>query len=100
MNIPEIQDLNVAPWIIAGRDIATRLWLRPAKPRRARKGCDTIGLGVGLVPPLTARRSVCMAKLGYLPDGAGLVHDAESGRPTARSKPNDDDLCLMLIKTL
>ncbi len=96
LNIPEIQDVNVHP-DHRGQGIATAL-IAACEKRAREDGHATIGLGVGLDARYGPAQRL-YGKLGYLPDGAGLVYDAE---PVAfgAARPNDDDLCLMMIKEL
>lgn len=96
LRVPEIQDLNVHP-DHRGEGIATAL-VKACERKALLDGCDMIGLGVGLHSSYgPAQKLYC--KLGYHPDGAGLVHD---GIPVeyGHSVINDDDLCLMMIKDL
>lgn len=96
LGVPEIQDLNTHPdW--RGQGVATRI-VAGCEDMARREGREMIGLGVGLHASYgPAQRLYC--KLGYLPDGAGLVYDAEPvGFNVA--KPNDDDLCIMMVKSL
>lgn len=96
MNIPEIQDLNVHP-DCRRQGLGERL-VRACEDEARAQGCDMIGLGVGLSAAYgAAQRLYC--RLGYLPDGAGLIYDGERV-PVGAAKPNDDDLCLMMIKEL
>ncbi len=96
LNIPEIQDLNVHP--DHRQQGLARAMLAKCEAKAKEEGCDMIGLGVGLSQRYgPAQRLYCQS--GYLPDGAGLVYD---GVPVAlgEARPNDDDLCLMMVKAL
>lgn len=96
LNVPEIQDLNVHP--DHRQQGLGRALLAACEAKARDEGRDMIGLGVGLSQSYgPAQRLYCQS--GYLPDGAGLVYD---GVPVAlgEAKPNDDDLCLMMVKAL
>lgn len=96
LDIPEIQDLNTHP-DHRGQGLATRL-VAACEDLARDEGRDMIGLGVGLHAGYgPAQRLYC--KLGYLPDGAGLVYDAQFVDFDV-AKPNDDDLCIMMVKSL
>lgn len=94
--IPEIQDLNVHP-DHRQQGIATAI-VAACEELGREEGGDLIGIGVGLAASYAAAQCLYI-KLGYMPDGAGVVYDAE---PVAFgvAKPNDDDLCLMMMKDL
>lgn len=96
LDIPEIQDINIIPECRRqGRGEAFILYLEEV----VRQGGRTeIGIGVGLHSGFgAAQRLYC--RLGYLPDGNGVVYDRETITPHS-IHPVDDDLCLMMIKKL
>ena len=96
LRVPEIQDLNVHP-DHRGKGFASAL-VKACERKALAEGHDMIGLGVGLHSAYGAAQKL-YCRLGYHPDGAGLVHD---GVPVEKGKSviNDDDLCLMMIKDL
>lgn len=96
LGIPEIQDLNVHP-DHRGQGIGKAL-IRACERKAIEQGKDMIGLGVGLHASYGPAQ-LLYCKMGYQPDGAGLVHDG-AGVPYAKLVPNDDDLCIMMIKSL
>jgi GNAT superfamily N-acetyltransferase len=96
LGIYEIQDLNVLPEH-RGKGYATAL-IEHCEARARGEGCSDIGISVGLTRDYgPAQRLYC--KLGYRPDGNGITYDrallSHGDRVTL-----DDDLCLMMIKTL
>ncbi|PZQ45774.1 MAG: N-acetyltransferase [Micavibrio aeruginosavorus] len=96
LGIPELQDLNV----IAERrrqGIAQKIITYCEDVARAR-GCEMMGLAVGLTKDYGPAQ-ILYAKLGYIPDGNGVTYDREGVRSNA-TYPLDDDLALMLVKTL
>ena len=96
LGVPEIQDLNVHP---DHRQQGLGRALVAACEAKARdEGREMIGLGVGLSASYGPAQRL-YAQSGYLPDGAGLIYDGEAVPPGA-SRPNDDDLCLMMVKAL
>lgn len=95
-NIPEIQDVNVHP-DCRQQGIATAL-IKACEKFAKDEGHMMIGIGVGVSANYGPAQRL-YAKLGYLPDGAGLVYDGEPV-PFGVSKPNDDDLCMMMTKDL
>ena len=96
LDIPEIQDLNVHP-DHRRQGVAESLVLACEDEAHA-QGADMIGLGVGLGARYgAAQRLYC--RMGYLPDGAGLIYDTIPV-PQGNSVVNDDDLCLMMVKSL
>lgn len=96
LNIPEIQDLNT---VTAARKqgVATALIAR-LENRAREKGCDAVGIGVGLHSGYGNAQRL-YAKLGYVPDGAGVTYDREQVTPM-ELRPIDDNLSLMMLKNL
>lgn len=93
-DIPEIQDLNVAP-DFRRRGIGQKLVEASEDVARA-KGKKGIGLGVGLHAGFGAAQRL-YARMGYLPDGAGACYDDIPLR-TGEIKPLDDFFSLKMIK--
>lgn len=96
MNIPEIQDLFVAPdfrrqgigaALVAHCEAAAKL-----------RGYGEIGIGVGLYRDYGAAQRLYVRR-GYLPDGAGIVYENEQVTP-GEMRAVDDFLCLKLVKRL
>ena len=96
LNIPELQDLNVladdrrhglgAALVTACENLA-----------RARK-CSEIGLAVGLTQNYGAAQRLYV-RMGYMPDGQGISYDRQNVKPGDKHLV-DDDLCLMMVKSL
>lgn len=96
LSIPEIQDLFVHP---DARRCGVGAELIAACEAKARAcGSDTIGIGVGVAGKFGSAQRL-YARMGYLPDGAGVVFDRIPAT-TGDVRPIDDRLCLMLIKSL
>ena len=94
--IPEIQDLNVLP-SFRRRGIAT-LMIRHCEELARLRGKKTVGISVGLDPGYGAAQ-VLYAKLGYIPDGYGITYDRKTVS-FGEFRPVDDNLCLMMVKSL
>ena len=94
--IPEIQDLNVVPEH-RQRGIATALVSFCEEVVR-QDGFDHVGIGVGLHARFGPAQRLYI-KLGYVPDGHGVVYDRE-GVAAGSLHPVDDELCLMMVKAL
>ena len=62
------------------------------------QGHTQIGIGVGLTGDYGAAQRL-YARMGYIPDGQGVTYDRET---VAKGdvRPMDDDMSLMLLKTL
>jgi GNAT superfamily N-acetyltransferase len=94
--IYEIQDIQVQPEH-RQKGYATAL-IQKCEDIAKSEGQEEIGISVGLTADYgPAQRLYC--KLGYLPDGQGITYD----RATLKHGDNvtlDDDLCLMMVKTL
>ncbi|MFA7276091.1 MAG: GNAT family N-acetyltransferase [Pseudobdellovibrionaceae bacterium] len=96
LGLPEIQDLFVHPDF---RRQGLGGHLVEACERHARGiGTSEIGIGVGITPEFGSAQRL-YARLGYIPDGAGVVFEREGIR-SGEVRPLDDRLCLMLTKTL
>lgn len=94
LGIPEIQDLFVLPEFRRSGVGAGIVGFCEMLGRDDEKA--DIGIGVGVSGKFgTAQR--LYARLGFLPDGAGVVFDREGVRD-GEVKPIDDRLCLMLMK--
>ena len=96
LDIPEIQDLNVVS-VERQQGIATTL-IEAFENMVRDQGLESIGISVGLTKDYgPAQRLYC--KLGYMPDGNGIAYDRE-GVTFGTPYPADDNLCLMMVKTL
>lgn len=96
LKVPEIQDLFVRPEY---RRQGTGRALIDACEQAARHEQNTmIGLAVGLHAAYGAAQRLYV-RMGYLPDGFGIVHDCEPVKP-GEYRPVDDHLCLMMVKDL
>jgi GNAT superfamily N-acetyltransferase len=96
LGIPEIQDLVVSEsWRNHG--IATSL-IRALEGQARARGCNQIGLGVGLYADYGPAQRLYM-KLGYRLHGRGVTYHCVpvSGGSTVRL---DDDLILWMVKSL
>lgn len=96
LKIPEIQDLFIGS-IMRQQGLATVL-IRHCEEKARGEGHDLIGIGVA-VSASFGKAQRLYTKLGYQPDGAGVVYEREAVRP-GQSYPVDDELCLMMIKDL
>lgn len=96
LGIPEIQDLNTVP--AARRQGAGSALIEHCENIAREKGCDMIGIGVGLYSDYGAAQRLYV-KRGYVPDGYGVCYDRAPVTP-GEIRPVDDDLCLMMVKTL
>lgn len=96
LGIPEIQDLNVVP-AMRRKGIASAMidW---CEEKARTKGCDTIGIGVGLTKDFGPAQILYVRK-GYVPDGYGVTYDREAISTHATYRI-DDDLSLMMVKPL
>ncbi|HNQ92383.1 MAG TPA: GNAT family N-acetyltransferase [Alphaproteobacteria bacterium] len=96
LNIPEIQDLYVAS-VFRRQGIGEAL-VRACEAQAQRETCSDIGIGVGVGSEFGAAQRLYM-RLGYLPDGAGVVFDRDPVS-VGEVRPVDDRLCLMVVKSL
>lgn len=96
LGIPEIQDLNVRP-ACRRRGIATALIVY-CEDTAQQEGRDHIGISVGLTKDYGPAQ-ILYAKMGYIPDGNGVTYDRDYVTQQ-RSYRIDDDMALMLVKSL
>lgn len=96
LGLPEIQDLNVLREL-RNKGIGTAL-IRYCETLAREKSFESMGIGVGLHSSYGAAQKLYM-KLGYVPDGNGITYDRQQ-LAFGDLRPNDDLLCLMMIKRL
>lgn len=96
LKIPEIQDIYISK-DCRRNGLATSM-IEYCENKAREEGHDLIGLGVGLYADYGKAQKL-YAKLGYQPDGCGIVYDRVAIEP-GKSYSVDDDLCLMMIKEL
>jgi GNAT superfamily N-acetyltransferase len=96
LNIPEIQDLNVLK-DLRQSGYGTQMIAR-CESLAKDKGFDDIGIGVGLNRSFGPAQRL-YTKLGYRPDGQGISYDRKI-LEVGDMRPNDDQLCLMMVKAL
>lgn len=96
LGIPEIQDLNVIK-DFRKKGLATEL-IKYCEKLAKDKGHDQMGIAFGLHNSYGAAQRLYI-KMGYIPDGEGVTYDRKQ-IAYGDFKPLDDDLCLMLVKTL
>lgn len=96
LGIPEIQDLNVLERF-RRKGIATLL-IEEAEDIARGGNCELVGISVGLTKDYGAAQ-ILYTKMGYVPDGNGVTYD-RAGVHFGKSYPMDDDLALMMTKTL
>jgi len=96
LRAPEIQNLNVVPDLRRQGIGAVIIGHCEAVARAA--GHEYIGLGVGLDKGYGAAQRL-YTRLGYIPDGNGIVYDYKAVR-WGEMRPVDDKLNLMMIKEL
>lgn len=96
LKIPEIQDLFVHPAF--RRQGVGETLIRACEKLTKESGVGHIGIGVGMTSRYGAAQRL-YARLGYVPDGAGVVFDRVPVA-TGDVRPIDDRLCLMLIKDI
>ena len=94
--IPETQDLNVIP-SCRKKGVATAL-IKFCEDLALKKGKTLMGISVGLDPGYGAAQ-ILYVKLGYIPDGLGITYDRKTVG-YGEFKPVDDNLCLMMTKSL
>lgn len=96
LGMPEIQDLYVGG-AFRRQGIGGAIIEACEKLARER-GCDGIGISVGLHAGFGAAQRLYVRR-GYVPDGGGVTYDrVPVGAGEVR--PIDDDLCLMMVKSL
>ena len=96
LNIPEIQDLYVSPDV--RRQGMGEALVNECERRAREAGHTQIGIAVGLHAGFGAAQRIYV-RLGYVPDGAGIMHDREAVR-VGEMRTIDDDLTLMMIKDI
>ena len=64
----------------------------------AAKGHEQIGIGVGLDASFGAAQRLYVA-MGYVPDGTGISYDRKQVT-AGEFRPIDENLCLMMSKTI
>lgn len=94
--IPEIQDLRVLPQY-RKQGVGGALVAYCEKVAKNKKH-STIGISVGLNASYGAAQRL-YAKMGYIPDGAGVTYDRKQ-TTEGELRPLDDLLCLMMTKDL
>lgn len=95
-SIPEFQDLNTHP-DHRRKGVAAALIDECERLARER-GANALGLGVGLHAGYGNAQRLYVKK-GYVPDGQGVVYDAQGVKPYD-IRPVDDELCLMMVKSI
>lgn len=96
LGIPEIQDLFVHTYFRC-QGIGEAL-IKACEEEALSSQVSTIGIGVGVTKNFGAAQRLYM-RLGYLPDGSGVVFEREN-LSNGEIRPIDDRLCLMLTKDL
>ncbi len=96
LGIPEIQDLNVLP-DFRRQGIATKL-IHTCEESARKKGHTDIGISFGLTREYGHAQRLYIS-LGFVPDGFGVTYDREYVTH-GQLRAVDDDLCLMLVKSL
>ena len=96
LGIPEIQDLYVTS--VARRQGVGEALVRFCEERARAQGASDMGIAVGLHAGFGAAQRL-YARLGYVPDGAGVMYDREAVH-IGDMRIIDDDLTLMLVKAL
>jgi len=96
LKIPEIQDLYVSPDFRRGGIGAALVGKCEDQARFER--CSDIGIGVGVGCEFGSAQRLYV-RLGYLPDGTGVVFD-RAPVSAGEVRPVDDRLCLMVVKNL
>ena len=95
-HIPEMQDLHTHP-DFRQRGVATAL-IKSCETFARQSGATDLGLGVGLHAGYGNAHRLYV-KVGFVPDGQGVVYDAQGVQPND-ILPVDDELCLMMVKAL
>ncbi|PZP56897.1 MAG: N-acetyltransferase [Micavibrio aeruginosavorus] len=96
LGIPEIQDLYILP-DFRRNGLAVEL-IKYCENKALSEGHDMIGIGVGLYSNYGKAQRLYV-KMGYEPDGGGIVYERKAVMPGQLYKV-DDELCLMMIKRL
>ena len=96
LGIPEIQDLNTLQEF-RRKGVASSL-IKRFENITLEQGIEQIGISVALHSHFGPAQRL-YSKLGFIPDGLGVSYDRQPVTPS-EFRPIDDDLCLMLIKSL
>jgi GNAT superfamily N-acetyltransferase len=96
LGYPELQDLNILP-AFRRRGYASAL-VKHCEQVARQRGAGGVGISVGLTRDYGAAQRL-YAKMGYVPDGFGLTYERQPVMPQSMQRI-DDNLCLMLMKTL
>lgn len=96
LGIPEMQDLNTHPDY--RRQGVGRTLVEKCEVLAKNNGSENLGLGVGLHAGYGNAHRLYM-KMGFVPDGQGVVYDAQGVQPND-IRAIDDELCLMMVKRL
>ncbi len=96
LGIAEIQDINVLPEF--RRNGIGRALIEYCESHARDKGLEQMGIGVGLGPSFGSAQRLYI-KMGYIPDGLGVVYDRKHVRE-GELRPVDDHLNLMFLKDL
>ncbi len=96
LGIPEIQDLYVTS--AARRQGVGEALVQFCEERARAQEATQMGISVGLHAGFGAAQRL-YARLGYVPDGAGVMYDREPVH-VGDMRIIDDDLTLMLVKDL
>ncbi len=96
LGIPEIQDLYIRA-DSRRQGLGARL-IAHCEVQALTDERDEIGIGVGITPDFGSAQRLYV-RLGYMPDGAGVVCDREPIQ-IGQVQVLDDRLCLMLLKSL
>lgn len=94
--LPEIQDLNVlSSYRRQGIGEALIMYCEDIAQK---KGYAEMGIGVGLDVSFGAAQRLYI-RLGYVPDGSGVSYDRKQVA-VGEFRPVDENLCLMMTKTM
>lgn len=96
LNIPEVQDLNITP--AKRRQGFATAFIEFCENELRKNNVDMIGISVGLTKDYGPAQRLYF-KLGFEPDGCGVSYD-RSPVSHGEMHPVDDNLCLMMIKSL
>lgn len=96
LGIPEIQDLFVSS--SARRQGVGEALVRTCEERARARQCSDMGIAVGLHAGFGSAQRLYV-RLGYVPDGAGVMYDREAVH-MGDMRIIDDDLTLMMLKPL
>ncbi len=97
LGIPEIQDLAIIP-AMRRQGLGERLVIYCENLVRE-AGRTDIGIGVGLHARFGSAQRLYV-RLGYIPDGGGVVYDEDTPVNRGDLRPVDDLLTLKLVKAL